>query len=240
MLTPERPNPDTSEPRDTRVEFHNQLDGLNATFVTGAVEVADAMPELVAGYIEGDTAVIERSRDLSIRTGRACEDIEDHGFILLAREAPVAGDLRRLVAILRMTTNIDRAASLLAHVCATVDRYDPRQLRDDARQQLVELAERSAGVFRSGVDAWRQGDALAVTEIDDADEAVDQLRDRLIETASTADMASDAVLVLGQMGRYFERIADHGVSIARDAAFVATGQRVRTGKRRANYGRSID
>ena len=79
-----------------------------------------------------------------------------------------------------------------------------------------------------------------MTEIDDADEAVDQLRDRLIETAATADMASDAVLVLGQMGRYFERIADHGVSIARDAAFVATGQRVRTGKRRANYGRSID
>lgn len=222
------------------MEFHNQLDGLNGEFLGSALGVADALPELVAGYLKGDADIIARSQALTIRTGKACEDIEDHGFILLAREAPVAGDLRRLVAILRMTTNVARAASLLAHVCATVERYDPRNLREDIRQQLTELAERSAGVFRAGVDAWRQGDALAVTEIDDADEAVDALRDGLLELAAEADLTSEATLVLGQMARYLERIADHGVSIARDAAFVATGQRVRTGKRRAQHGGSID
>ena len=101
------------------------------------------------------------------------------------------------------------------------------------RGQLSELAERAGQVFRAGVDAWRRQDADAVHEVDDLDEDVDRLQQLLLERAAELDDARDEMLVMGLLARYYERIADHGVAIARDAAFVATGDRVSVGKRRA-------
>ncbi len=71
-----------------------------------------------------------------------------------------------------------------------------------------------------------------MADVDDADEDVDRLQELLLERAAARDEIGDEMLVLGLIARYYERIADHGVAIAQDAAFVATGQRVKVGKKR--------
>lgn len=224
--------PEPAARGDVRVEFHGQLDAMDDLFIGSAFEVADALPRLTARFLDGDQGVMQEAIDLSIRVGAAIEDVEDRGFVLLAREAPVAGDLRRLVALLRLTTDVDRSAALLKHVCLTLVRFDPRFLAEDLRRQLAELADRATRVFTAGADAWRRRDALAVADVDDADEDVDRLQELLLEKAAAMDELGDEMLVLGLIARYYERIADHGVAIAQDAAFVATGQRVKVGKKR--------
>ena len=221
---------------EVRVDFHNALDALDDAFVSQALEVAQALPRLTAGFMSGDHEVMDEAIALSVRTGEVVEHIEDQGFILLARESPVAGDLRRLVALLRLTTDVDRSAALLKHACLTLEKFDPRFLPEDLRTQVAELADRATRVFTAGIDAWRRRDALAVGEVDDADEDVDRLQQLLLEKAASLDEAGDEMLVLGLIARYYERIADHGVAIAQDAAFVATGQRVKVGKRRVTGG----
>lgn len=218
--------------RPVRVHFREQLDAIDDTFVHAALQVAEALPPLTAGFLDGDTAVMQRAIDLSLEVSAAMEAVEDQGFVLLAREAPVAGDLRRLVALLRLTTDIDRSAALLRHACLTLERFDPRFLPEEVRRQLTELADRATHVYVAGIDAWRRRDALAVSEVDDADEDVDRLQELLLERAAAMDHGGDEMLVLGLIARYFERIADHGVAVAQDATFVATGQRVKVGKRR--------
>ena len=218
---------------EVRVDFHNALDQLDDAFVASALEVSQALPRLTSGFLGGDQQVIDEAIALSVRTGEVVEQIEDQGFILLARESPVAGDLRRLVALLRLTTDVDRSAALLKHACLTLEKFDPRFLPEELRAQVAELADRATKVFTAGIDAWRRRDALAVAEVDDADEDVDRLQQLLLDRAAAMDHAGDEMLVLGLIARYFERIADHGVAIAQDAAFVATGQRVKVGKRRA-------
>lgn len=178
--------------------------------------------------MQGDQSSIEEATAMSARVADACLQIEDDGFMLLAREAPVAGDLRRLVALLRLTTDVDRSAALLRHVSETLHRFDPRFLPDDMRLQLQEMAARATDVFRAGIDAWRRRDALAVTEVDRLDNAVDVLQEVVLARATELEEErSSDMIVLGLIARYYERIADHGVAIAQDAAFVATGQRVR-------------
>lgn len=217
---------------ETRLAFHGQLDAMDDKFVTAGLAVAEALPRLSAGFLAGDHAVIERAEALVRNVGDACEDVEDRGFVLLARESPVAGDLRRLVALLRMTVDVSRSASLLRHACVTLKRFDPRLLAEPMRSHLEELAERSSAVFVAGMDAWRRRDALAVAEVDLMDEDVDRLQAAMLSAAAEVEEVGDELLVLGLLARYYERIADHGVEIARDAAFVATGQRVRVGKRK--------
>lgn len=228
---------------EVRVEFHSRLDALDDAFVSSALGVAQALPRLTSAFLGGDRGSIDEAVDLSIRTGEVVEQIEDEGFILLARESPVAVDLRRLVALLRLTGDVDRSASLLKNACLTLERFDPRFLPEELRAQVAELADRAAQVFNAGIDAWRRRDALAVAAIDDADEDVDRLQELLLEKAAAIEEAGDEMLVLGLLARYYERIADHGVAIAQDAAFVVTGQRVRVGKKRrqaeADEGRGI-
>ena len=217
---------------EVRVDFHDRLDALDDAFLTAAVAVGEALPAFTRRFLQGDQDVIDDAIALSVRTGEAMEHVEDEGFVVLARESPVAGDLRRLVALLRLTTDVDRSASLLKHACLTLERFDPRFLREDLRAQVSELADRATRVFVAGIDAWRRRDALAVGEVDDADEDVDRLQELLLERAAAMEDGGDEMLVLGLIARYYERIADHGVAIAQDATFVATGQRVKVGKRR--------
>lgn len=217
---------------ELRVAFHARLDAIDDDFVRAGLMVADALPRLSEGFLSGDRSVVDRAEDMAADVTRRCEDVDDAGFVLLAREAPVAGDLRRLVALLRMTVDVSRSASLLRHACMTLRQFDPRFFEPTVRAQLEEMAHHATTVFVAGMDAWRRRDALAVAEVDQADEAVDELQRVLLrEVTSTKDPGSELV-VLGLLARYFERIADHGVEIARDAAFVATGQRVAVGRRK--------
>lgn len=125
-----------------------------------------------------------------------------------------------------------RAIELSSRVGAALEEVEDRGfvlLTHELRGELVELAERAATVFTAGADAWRRRDALAVSEVEDADDGVDDLQKLLLQKAASIEKAGDEMLVVGLIARYYERIADHGVAIARDAAFVATGQRIRAG-----------
>lgn len=218
---------------EMRRAFHQELDAIDDAFVAAGLRITDQMPQLTAAFMVGDRSVIDQADALAVEVADACEAIDDAGFVLLARQSPVGGDLRRLVALLRMTVDVNRSASLLRHAIRTLRTFDPRFLAEPVRSQLGEMATRSGDVFSAGLDAWRRRDPLAVSDVDRMDSNVDELQVSLLrETTDTGEDIGEGMLVLGLLARYFERIADHGVEIARDASFVATGQRVRVGRRR--------
>lgn len=146
--------------------------------------------------------------------------------MILARESPVGADLRRVVAILRLVRDVERAAVNVGHVCRTVRHHDPRALPEALRALVDELGRRAVDVYRQGVTAWRRRDALAVSEVDRRDELVDRLLRRLHAELSRHEGAPDDPLAAGLVARYYERVADHGVAIARDTAYLVTGERV--------------
>lgn len=213
----------------TRGAFHRTLDALDDAFTGAAVAIGEAMPVLHRAYLAGDEVCIDQARALAVRTSQRIHAVEDAAFVMLAREAPVGGDLRRLVAILRLVNDVDRCAALLRHVCETLRRLDPRTLPPSLRATVDQLARAAADVYVRGVDAWRHRDALAATEVDQLDELVDRLQLQLYADLAGSQGLGDAPLVVGLIARYYERLADHAVAIARDTAFVVTGDRVGAG-----------
>ncbi len=211
---------------DAQPRFHTKLDDLDEQFTAAGVRIIEAMPRLVAGFLAGEQDVIAESRRLSDLVHDDCARIEDAGFVMLALHSPMGSDLRRLVALLRMCVDVDRSAALLRHVCESLRMSDPRDLPDPIGAQVRELAERAGEVFRGGMEAWRTKDSLAVNELDEADEDVDRLQQLVLDSAAADNAAADDRIVLGLVARYLERIADHGVAIARDTAFASTGERV--------------
>lgn len=205
------------------------IDEIDDELMGAALLVAEAMPRITRAFLAADRAVLDEATALSGDVRERCRRVEEQGFILLARESPVSGDLRRLVAMLRLVHDAERSGRLMRHVAEGVERLDARLLPLALRQQLEELAARSIEVYRRGVDAWRQRDALAVHEVDRMDADVDTLRVGLISHAQELHGAASEVMMLGLLGRYFERLADHGVAFAQHVTFVVTGERVDVG-----------
>ena len=214
---------------DLRGEYAAWLDEIDDELTGAALLVAEAMPRITRAVLAADRAVLAEATALGEDVRERCRRVEEQGFVLLAREAPVSGDLRRLVAMLRLVHDAERSGRLMRHVAEGVERLDVRLLPLALRQQLEELADRSLEVYRRGVDAWRQRDALAVHELDRLDSDVDTLRAGLISHAQDLQGAPSEVMILGLLGRYFERLADHGVAFAQHVTFVVTGERVDVG-----------
>lgn len=208
-------------------EFHLELDVLVQEFgevaglVVGVVNrLADdpgtASPALIAQVDAADSEVRERLRSL-----------EGRGHVLLARQAPVGSDLRRLVAILRLIANIERTSRHARHVMESCRSIEVLSLPPEIRRLLESLARRAAEVLQGGLEAWTAGDALAVIDLEGPERDVDDLQLRLLQAAShSPEVHGETRLALGLTARHYERIADYGMSLARDAAFVVTGLRL--------------
>lgn len=211
-----------------RTHLQTWLDVIDDEFVGAALLVSATLPRVTHAVLAGDRACIPDARAMASDATERCRRVDQQAFLLIAREAPVAGDLRRLVSILRLTTAVERSATLVCHVAETLERVDPRELPAEIRQHADELGQRAGELFRRGVDAWRSRDGLAADELNRADEAVDALSAGLLQQAAGVESPAEA-MALGQLAHSWERIADHGVSFAQHSTFAVTGERVEVG-----------
>ena len=223
------PLPGATATGQQRRHFQGWLNEVDDELVHAALLISRALPGVTRAFLVRDRACIHEARGTLDDVNRRVAHVEQQGFLLLAREAPVAGDLRRLVSILRLVTAVERPAALLCHVAETLEHIDPRALPPEARELADELGRRAGEVYRRGVDAWRSRDGLAIHDLDHADEAVDTLAVGLLQSADHVASPADG-MALGQLARYWERIADHGVSFAQHSTFAVIGVRPEVGR----------
>jgi phosphate transport system protein len=219
----------TARPR-LRTDYLARLSGVDDLLTGGALLIRDLIPELIDGVLDADRTIEARVHAVADEVRRRCRTVEDDGFLLLALQAPVSSDLRRLIALLRMVHHVERAAKMTVHIADSVEHLDARLLPGEVRDQLRELAVHSHHVFSAGLDAWRRRDALAVRELERADRDVDALRTDLLMRSRDLEERPEVLVTLGLLALYFERIADHGVEFAQHACFAVTGRRIETGR----------
>ncbi len=207
--------------------YYDQLDAIVDDLVAMTHQVRNAVDQATTALLTADAELAERVISGDADIDRARERIEDRSFELLALQQPVAGDLRMLVAAFRMVGELERMGDLSVHV-AKVARLRvpavavPTELRPII-QRMAEVAETMVETV-AGVIAERDVDAAR--ELEAADEEMDQLRRSSVrillgpEWAHGVEPAVDIAL----LGRYYERIADHAVSLARRVVYLVTGQ----------------
>src|SRR5262245_14845195 len=107
---------------ELRKQFHNDIENARAQVVRMAAAIIEVIPRATAVLLEGDLEgaefVIRGDRELDIKAVEA----EEHCIQILALQAPVAGELRQVVAILRMIAEIERTGDLAASICKTTRR----------------------------------------------------------------------------------------------------------------------
>jgi phosphate transport system protein len=151
---------------------------------------------------------------------------EDAAFMLLALQAPVASDLRGVVAAIRVSADAERMGGLAVHVAKLVRRRHPKHvLPVQLNSYFAEMGCIAAALGYAAQEVLRTGDPDRARSINDEDDTMDRLHRQLFVELIDRDWkygvaaAVDATL----LGRFYERFADHAVDIANRVIFQATG-----------------
>jgi len=210
-----------------REVFHDQLESIFDDLAAICSQVEEAVSSATAALLNGDATIAERVISADIEIDRARERVEDTAFSLLSLQAPVAGDLRVVVAALRMVTELERMGDLSVHVAKVARLRVPNiAVPDEIRPTISRMAEVAEDMVRRVKDVITSRDVSAALEVGRDDDEMDQLRRRSF-TELLSDSWShgvEAAVDVALLGRYYERIADHAVSVANRVVFVVTGE----------------
>jgi phosphate transport system protein len=209
-----------------RDAYSEQLDSIFDDLASICRRVQTAVAQATLALMTGDASIAEEVISQDVEIDRAREKVEDTAFSLLSLQQPVAGDLRTIVAALRMVGELERMGDLSVHVAKVARLRVPEvAVPEEIRPTMGRMAAVAEDMVSRVCDVIAGRDVEAAIALGRADEEMDQLR-----RTSFAELLSDdwqhgveAAVDIALLGRYYERIADHAVSIANRVIFVVTG-----------------
>jgi phosphate transport system protein len=210
-----------------REAFHDQLDSIFDDLVAMANDVRTAVAKATEALLEGDADIAEQviSGDAAVDAER--ERIEDNAFLLLSLQQPVAGDLRTLVAALRMVADLERMGDLAVHVAKIARlRVPATAVPGEVEPTIRRMAMVAELMVGKTAEIIGTRDIAGAAELSRVDEEMDQLRRASFRELLGSDWKHgiEPAVDLALLGRYYERIADHAVSVANRVVYVVTGE----------------
>lgn len=210
-----------------RSEFDEQLDLLNKELITMGAFCEKAIEMSAKALTEGDIALAKGVPDLSAKIDHKERDIETMCLKLLLQQQPVAGDLRVVSSALKMVTDMARIGAQSADIAeiitlANIHPADDTQVIHDMSVAVIKMVTDS-------IDAFVKKDMQMAKAVIDYDDVVDsffnQVKRMLIDLFSSPETDGEYAVDLLMIAKYFERIGDHAVNIAKWVLFSATGKK---------------
>jgi phosphate transport system protein len=211
--------------------FLRDLEGLWGGVLMLAAVVEDALNRSVRALCDGRADLAEEVRGEERAVDRWEARIERECLKVLALHQPVASDLRRVAAVLKISGDLERMGDLARHIAKRVKKLADDPLAFPIPEPLEHLAVRSMAQVCDGLDALTRCDTDLARQVIDADRQVDLLyRVVLKELKRSVRAHPDRVdnwLRLINTARNLERIADHASNIAAAVIYLKDGDIVR-------------
>ncbi len=212
---------------ELRKGFHYQLDSARKDLVRLAAAVIEAIPRATTILLDGDLDGANALIGDDDRIDAMSVELEERCYQLLALQAPVAGDLRQLVAIVKMVGDIERSADLTVNICKAARRVYGHELDPRLRGLISRMSEQAQQLFAAALESFEENDAAKAAAIDDMDSYLDGLQRELMRTIfeSNSDDRIDlqVAIQMAMVARFYERIGDHAVNIGERVQYVVTG-----------------
>jgi phosphate transport system protein len=210
-----------------RSVFQDELDSVSQTLFDLSVMVSDSMAKATRAIMDKNLSLAEEVITSDEKIDTVQHDLDARIIDIIARQQPVASDLRALITALRMSADLERMGDLAHHVAKVVRLRHPAPAVPDQVIKLVEAmgvtAEKIA--TKTGVVISTRDTSLAA-QVEKDDDEMDLLHRQLISAliAPSWEHGVETAIDLTLLGRYYERYADHAVSVARRVIFLVTGK----------------
>ena len=205
-------------------EFHQQLKAIEAQVIELFGMVADDVPRATDALLSGNSEEVQRltERDQAIDgIYPKLEELADRELL----QAPLASDLRFLVSVLRVVPELERSHDLVVNIARRASYILSEDLSPRSRGLIEKMGNLASEMWREAVDCWRQRDRSAAAALDDRDDEMDDLFATLMAELGSGRMTLPVTMEMTLVARFYERLADHAVNIARRVVYLAGSAR---------------
>jgi phosphate transport system protein len=210
-----------------RQSYHEELEDINDCLVQMANAVGSAMSTATTSLLDADVALADLVIAGDEQIDAARESIEQRCFTLLARQQPVAGDLRIITTAMRIVSDLERMGDLAVHIAKLARmRFPDHAVPQEVRPQFVQAGNVAQLLVTKAATVIDSRDVDAAREIETDDDAMDGIHRGLFRQLLSDDWPHgvEAAIDITLLGRYYERFADHAVSVARRVVYLVTGE----------------
>jgi phosphate transport system protein len=211
-----------------REQFHGELASLSEQMVEMTRLAGSAINRATRAVLDADLALAESVITADEELDRIQAAIEAKSLELLARQQPVATDLRTIVTGLRMSADLERMGDLARHVAKLARlRYPNSPIPPKLRSTVLEMGQVAERVVAKTGSVIAGRNLALASELEHDDDEMDRLHRELFTVilAPSWDAGVEAAVDVTLCGRFYERFADHAVSVARRVTFLVTGER---------------
>ena len=210
-----------------RNAFHDELDGIGSTLLQMAGLVKVAMNDATSALLTVDLNNAEKVIAADDVIDEIQHELDARTINLMARQQPVASDLRTLVTSLRMSADLERMGDLAHHVAKQARmRYPNSAVPAELVPTITAMGLVADKIIDKLSSVMEHRDTVRALEIETDDDEMDKLHRDLIGILLADDWhhGIETAIDLTLLGRYYERFADHAVSISRRVYFLVTGE----------------
>jgi phosphate transport system protein len=210
--------------------FKNEIERLKKSLLSLSATVEERVQMAVRALETRDGKLAKSVVDGDTEIDRTEVDIEEECLKILALYQPVAGDLRFVVAVLKINNDLERIADLAVNIAERAA-YLATQEKVDVPLDFALMEKKTQQMLKNSIDALVNVNPQLAYEVCAADEEVDNMnRQMYIDIQNGIRKSPDkmeSLIHLLSVSRHLERIADHATNIAEDIIYMYEGQIVR-------------
>ncbi|MCG3178132.1 MAG: Phosphate-specific transport system accessory protein PhoU [Phycisphaerae bacterium] len=210
--------------------MHREIEGLKRRILTVGAMVEQAIAQAISALARNDAALSRSVIEHDSEVDRMEIEVEEECLKILALYQPVAGDLRFVIAVLKMNNDLERMADLAVNIATRALRLGKLgEIRPPG--DLPEMAQKAKGMVKKSLDALVQSDTTLAREVCDADDILDAMRSdfhtRIMEQIREHPEQVESLLNLHAVTRHLERLGDMATNVAEDVIYMVDGDIVR-------------
>jgi phosphate transport system protein len=210
-----------------RLEFHEALDALRTDVVLLGQMTTEMIGRGTAAFLQKDLGAMRNVVDSDDAVDLLALDVEERCYSLLARQNPMAGDLRLIICSLRLAMELERCADLAVNVCKGARRIFDVELDARMRGLIETMSNEAARMVRRATEAYYDSNEGLAAALDDFDDRLDALQTETVQWIFEASRAGQIeireAVQLAMMCRFYERIGDHAVNMGERVVYLVSG-----------------
>ncbi len=210
-----------------RNHFHDELEATNQTLLRMSGLVKVSLAEATTALLTADLKLAEKVIADGVLVDQLNHDLDIGTLNLIARQQPVASDLRNLLSSLRISADLERMGGLSLHIAKIARmRFPVSAVPELLTSTVVEMDREAASMGEKLATVLQYRDISRALELDKDDDVMDDLHRQLISLLISDDWSYgiEPAIDMTLIGRYYERYSDHAVSIANRVYFTVTGE----------------
>jgi phosphate transport system protein len=211
-----------------RDSYREELDDINAALVEMTNSVGSAMSKATTALLDADVALADLVIAGDQHIDRVRENVDERCFTLLARQAPVATDLRAITTAMATVQDLERMGDLAQHIAKVARmRFPDHAVPQEVRPVFLDMGHIAESLVAQAGTIIAKRDIEAAVQLEAEDDLMDRNHQQLFRELLGNDWPHgiESAIDITLLGRYYERFADHAVSVARRVVYLVTGER---------------